>query len=166
MNKHFITLVSMHIAIIALVGCIFTHLQLVKIPHMHADCKIAWMLTRIIRYMYVHGSPCWKPNTCLKLYCHWEWGHTHTSVSDIHVILWTTYTSLLNKKKALYQEPLSNYQAPCSNCLEWLGDGDHYLLYKENISKVACLNSYFSSTKIIAYKEKWTFVWPGTATEY
>ena len=101
MDKHFITLVSMHIAIIALVGCIFTRLQLVKIPHthMHADCKIAWMLTLIIRYMYVHGSPCWKPNTCLKLYCHWEWGHTHTSVSDIHVILWTTYTSLLNKKR-------------------------------------------------------------------
>ena len=31
-NKHFITLVSMHIAIISLVGCIFTCLQLVKIP--------------------------------------------------------------------------------------------------------------------------------------
>ena len=31
-NKHFITLVSMHIAIIALVGCIFTRLRLVKIP--------------------------------------------------------------------------------------------------------------------------------------
>ena len=29
-NKHFITLVSMHIAIISLVGCIFTRLQLVK----------------------------------------------------------------------------------------------------------------------------------------
>ena len=31
-NKHFITLVSMHIAIIALMGCIFTRLRLVKIP--------------------------------------------------------------------------------------------------------------------------------------
>ena len=31
-NKHFITLISMHVTIIALVGCIFTHL-LVKIPH-------------------------------------------------------------------------------------------------------------------------------------
>ena len=31
-NKHFITLVSMHIVIIALVGCIFTRLRLVKIP--------------------------------------------------------------------------------------------------------------------------------------
>jgi len=30
-NKHFITLASEHIAIIALVGCIFPHLQLVKI---------------------------------------------------------------------------------------------------------------------------------------
>ena len=63
-NKHFITLVTKRIAIIALVGCIFTHLQLVKIPRMpiHAITRvIAWMLTRIIRYMYVHGlhgSPC------------------------------------------------------------------------------------------------------------
>ena len=31
-NKHFITLVSMHIMIITLVGCIFTRLWLVKIP--------------------------------------------------------------------------------------------------------------------------------------
>ena len=32
-NKHFITLVSVHIVIIALVGCIFAHLRLMKIPH-------------------------------------------------------------------------------------------------------------------------------------
>jgi len=31
-NKHFITLASMHIAIISLMGCIFTRLQLVKTP--------------------------------------------------------------------------------------------------------------------------------------
>ena len=31
-NKYFITVVSVHIAVIALVGCNFTHLRLVKIP--------------------------------------------------------------------------------------------------------------------------------------
>ena len=32
-NKYFITLVSVHIAVIALVGCTFTCLRLMKIPH-------------------------------------------------------------------------------------------------------------------------------------
>ena len=101
---------------------------------------------------------------CLKLYCHWEWGHTHTCVSDIHVILWTMYTSLLNKKEALYQEPLSNYQAPATAWNDWEMGITTYFTKKtdmhSSISKAACLNSYFSSTKIIAYKEKWAFVWP------